>query len=163
MANIKDIVVENAQIVFRNFSGKQGRFNAEGNRNFCLLLDHDLAEALAEDGWNVKFLTPRDEEEEPRPYLQVSLRFDIMPPKIYLIVGNKKTKLEEDSVNVLDFAEIENVDLVVRPYAWEVSGRNGLKAYVKSMYVTIVKDEFADKYADVPDSAVTSVDFEPFT
>ncbi len=85
-----------------------------------------------------------------------------MPPKIFLVAGNKKTKLDENTVNVLDFAEIENVDIVVRPYSWEVSGHSGVKAYVKNMYVTIVKDEFEDKYADVPDSAMSSVDFEPF-
>ena len=76
-----------------------------------------------------------------------------------MIAGNKKMKLEEDRINILDWAEIENVDIVIRPYNWEVNGQTGVKAYLKNMYVTIVRDEFADKYDDIPESA-TSVSME---
>ena len=150
MANrVANISVENAKIIFRNFAGKPSKFNAEGKRNFCLLIDDESANKFKLDGWNVKYLNPRDPDDKPQPYIQVSVAFDNFPPNIYLISGGKKTKLNEDTVSVLDYAEIENVDLIIRPYNWEVSGKSGIKAYVKNMYVTIVENEFEKKYRDL--------------
>lgn len=149
MANrVNNISVENARIIFRNFAGKESKYNAKGKRNFCLLLDHEYAEGLKEEGWNVKYLTPRYPEDEPQAYIQVSVTFDNFPPNIWLIAGGKKTKLDEDTVSSLDYAEIENVDLIVRPYTWEVNDKGGVKAYLKNMYVTIVENEFEKKYRD---------------
>jgi hypothetical protein len=72
------------------------------------------------------------------------------PPKITLITGTGRQFLDEDTVNILDWAEFEAVDLIVRPYNWELNGKKGVKAYLKTMYVTIVEDELAKKYRDVP-------------
>lgn len=153
----KNIVIENARIGFRNFSGKEGKFNPAGRRNFCVFLETDLARTLESDGWNIRWLQPRDEEEEEQAYLQVAVSYDNIPPKIILVSSNGKSKLDEDSVNILDWAEIENVDLIIRPYNWDVNGKSGVKAYVKSMYVTLVEDEFEGKYMDVPDSAANTL------
>jgi hypothetical protein len=151
MANqrIGNINVENARIIFRNFAGKESKFNAKGKRNFCLCLDDDDAEKLKEIGWNIKYLSPRDPDDAPQAYIQVAVAFENIPPKIWLITGGKKTELNEDTVAALDYAEIENVDLIIRPYVWEVNGKTGIKAYVKNMYVTIVENEFEKKYRNL--------------
>lgn len=151
MANqrISNISVENARIIFRNFAGKESKFNAKGKRNFCLVLDNDVAEDLKDIGWNIKYLSPRDPDDVPQAYLQVAVAFDNFPPKIWLITGGKKTELNEETVSVLDYAEIENVDVIVRPYIWEVNGKSGVKAYVKNMYVTIAENEFEKKYRNL--------------
>ena len=154
----KNIVIENARIGFRNFSGKEGKFNPAGRRNFCVFLETDLAKELEEDGWNIRWLQPRDEAEEPQAYLQVAVSFDNIPPKIILVTKKSKTPLDETSVDILDWAEIDNVDLIIRPYNWDVNGKGGVKAYIKTMYVTIVEDEFESKYYDVPDSAANSLE-----
>lgn len=152
-----NIVIENAQIGFRNFSGNAGKFNPAGRRNFCVFLDNDLGKVLENDGWNVRWLQPKDEADEPKPYLQVAVSYDNIPPKIVLVTKKGKTVLDEQSVSILDWAEISCVDLIIRPYNWEVSGKGGVKAYVKSMYVSIVEDEFESKYYDVPDSALNTI------
>ena len=156
MAN-KNIVIENARIGFRNFSGKEGKYNPPGRRNFCVFLDTDFAKNLETDDWNVRWLKPRDEEEDPQAYLQVAVNFDNIPPKVVLITSHGQNVLDEEQVGMLDWAEIENVDLIIRPYNWSVNGKQGVKAYLKSLYVTIVEDEFESKYYDVPDSASTSI------
>lgn len=152
-----NINIENATIAFRNFSGKEGKFNPAGRRNFCVILDQDISNVLVEDGWNVKYLRPRNEDELPQPYIQVAVNYKNIPPKIVLITSSGKTTLDENTVSMLDWAEISNVDLIVRPYNYEVNGKTGVKAYCKSMYVTIEEDEFEKKYSDVPDSAVNSL------
>lgn len=150
---VGNIVMENATVRFRNFSGKEGRYNPAGKRNFCVFLDAENAEKLLTEGWNVKKLTPRDPADPPQDYLQVEVSYKNIPPTIYLISSGGKQLLDEGNIDILDWAEIEKVDLIIRPYSWEVNGKSGIKAYCKTMYVTIAEDEFAELYKDVPDSA----------
>lgn len=156
-----NITIENARLIFRNFSGNQTAYNPQGRRNFCVILeDEKLADALAKDGWNVKELQPREEGDKPQPYMQVAVSYENIPPMIKVISSRGQTILDESTVNMLDWAEIKNVDLIIHPYNWEVNGKSGVKAYVKTMYVTIEEDELAAKYEQAP--AQVSDDDIPF-
>lgn len=147
----KGVMMEGVRITFRNFAGKEGPYNSEGDRNFAVLLDEKTAKAMAEDGWNVKALKAREEGDPDQPYLPVAIGFKIKPPRIVMVTSRGRTTLDEQSCEILDWAEIENVDLIVRPYEWSVNGKSGIKAYLKSIYVTVREDELEQKYAAMDD------------
>lgn len=146
------VSMEGVRIGFRNFNGEEGQYNKKGDRNFVVFLDDETAKNMKAEGWNVKFPKDRDDidpdEDTREPYLPVSVTFGQYPPKVVLIngQGGKATKLDEDSVGMLDWAEIVDVDCIIRPYNWTVNGNSGTKAYLKALYVTINEDEFAEKY-----------------
>ena len=139
---------ENCRIIFRNFAGEQSQYNRAGDRNFCVVIeDKEVADKLAADGWNIKHLPPLDEGGEETSYLPVAVSYNNVPPTIVMLSSRGRTHLDESTIDILDYAEIETVDLIVNPYNWEVNGKSGVKAYVKSMYVTIREDALARKYA----------------
>jgi hypothetical protein len=146
------VLMEGVRLIFRNFAGKEGKYNAEGDRNFGVVIDDATAEAMLADGWNVKYLKPRedDEDETPTPWLPVAVGYGKgRPPRIVVITSRGRTNLDEHAVEMLDWADITNVDMIVRPYHYEVRGDKGVKAYVQSLYATIEEDELEKKYADL--------------
>lgn len=146
----KDLILEDVMIGYRNFAGVEGPYNKAGDRSFAAFLDEALAERLLNDGWNVKWPKEKDDissEEDTRlPYLPIAIGYNNYPPKVIIIANDNKTKLGEAEIEMLDYADIINVDIVVRPYNYTVLGKTGVKAYVKSLYVTIEVDAFYDKY-----------------
>lgn len=146
----QNLTIENATILFRNFSGEASKYNRRGDRNFCVLLDSDVAAMLKNDGWTIRYLKPRDPDEAPQAYMQVKVSFENIPPQVILVTKKNKKALSEDNVEMLDWAELERVDLIIRPYNWSVEGKSGVKGYLKTGYFTIVEDEFASRYEDLP-------------
>ena len=145
--------IDDARIVYRNFSGAPSKFNREGDRNFAVVIEtQQQADALIEEGSNVKIKAPRDEGEDPFIYLPVKIKFNDRGPSVYLRSGKAMRKLGEDTVDVLDNVDILSVSMDLRPYDWEVNGKSGRTAYLQSINVTQEVDRFADIYAEVNDS-----------
>lgn len=145
MANT--LIMENAKIRFRNFAGRPDEYTREGDRSFALVIeDEDLANKLREDGWNVKMRLPKEEGDEPWYYLKVKVNFNGVSPKVVEVTSRNRVALNEGTVGILDTAELKSVDVEVSPYHWEVGGRSGITAYLKTMYATIEEDPFAAKY-----------------
>ena len=148
------VMMEGVRIIFRNFAGKEGQYNREGDRNFAVLIDEKTAEMMDADGWNIKTLKPREgdgDEDDlgPQAYLPVSVNFRGRPPRIVMITSRGRTNLDESQIEILDWADIINVDLIVRPYEWTVNGKSGIKAYLQSIYVTIQEDPLEAKYNEL--------------
>lgn len=148
MANeAKTFMVEDARLVFRNFSGAESQYNRAGDRNFAVILDDKVAADMLRDGWNVKMLSSRDDEVEDTPYIQVAVGYKTRPPRIVMITSTGRTNITEDMVGTLDWVDIQTVDLIARAYEWEVNGKTGIKAYLQSMFITIEEDPLERKYA----------------
>lgn len=141
----RDILqIDDARIVYRNFSGTGSKFNREGDRNFAVVIpDQDIADELVNRGWNVKIKPPRDEDDTPFMFLPVKIKFNERGPKVYLQSGDKMVELDEESIDCLDDVDILGVDLDIRPYDWEVNGKQGRTAYLQSIHVVQEVDRFA--------------------
>lgn len=139
--------IDDARIIYRNFAGAASKFNREGDRNFAVVIpDQETADALSEQGWNVKIKPPRDEDDEPFMFLPVKVKFNDRGPIAYLQSLGNVTKLDEESIDCLDEIDIAQVDLDIRPYDWIVNGREGRTAYLQSISVIQEVDRFAARY-----------------
>lgn len=142
--------IDDARLIFKNFEGRGDKFNREGDRNFSVLIDDpDIADALINEGWNVRIKPARDEDEGPFMRLPVKIKFTDYGPNVYLKSGEHMNRLDEESIGCLDNIEIESVDLDIRPFDWEVNGRTGRTAYLQSIHVTQRIDRFAARYSNM--------------
>lgn len=148
--------INDARIAFRNFRGEGSLYNNEGDRNFSLVIpNEEIAEALQNDkneygaGWNVKIRVPREEGEQPFMHLPVKVKYtERSKPKAFLITGNNRIRLTEETIGMLDDIDIKSVDLDIRPYDGE--GRFGphRTAYLQSIYVVQNIDRFEARFAE---------------
>lgn len=149
------LMIEDARITYKNFSGVGSMYNREGDKNFALIIpDEETKDRLIEDvneygiGWNVKIKAPRDEQDDPFMYINVKVKFNDFGPTVYLISGNKKRRLDKESVSMLDKIRIASVDMEIAPSDGKAQNKPYRAAYLRSMYVIQEMDRFSDKYAE---------------
>lgn len=141
--------IDDARIIYRNFSGVGGKFNREGDRNFAVVIpDQEAADALIKEGWNVKIKPPREDGDSPFMYLPIKVKFNERGPACYLVTGTRMNRLDEHTVSCLDDVDISSVDMDVRPYDWNVNGKDGRTAYLQSIKVIQQIDRFAAEQED---------------
>ena len=150
MARNDKLLLEDAEILggrFRNFRGEAGRYNAEGDRSFCVVVPNELVSTLLEEGWNVKELNG----DEEKYFLKVKVSYRFKKPKIVLVTSEQQTLLDEENVDVLDWEDIVSADVYINPSKYQKDdGRVGMSAYLDSLYVTIEEDPLEKKYAHIP-------------
>ena len=148
---IDKITLEGVKLLFANFSGKEIKvknkvMNQEGSRNFCVYLDDDIAEKLEKDGWLIKYTVANEQyEQEARPYIKVHISSSGRPSDslMVMISGDDKVRLRDESISLLDNADITNADMIIR--AWEYEPGK-VSAYLKSGYFTVYQDDLEKKY-----------------
>lgn len=150
-----NLKIEGARLIFRNFQGKKTDFNEEGNRNFGVIIDSpELASTLKEDGWNIRFLPPRNPEEDEKEtfWLPVKVSYKKFAPTAILITEQGKVRLTEETIDQLDWSRLKSVDLIINPYNYDsFAGRPaGISAYLQTIYATVREDDFYEKYNEIP-------------
>lgn len=160
--------VEQAGMIYKNFTGKPTKVNpAGGKRTFSLVLTKELGERLDGMGWNVKVKEVRDQLGEGEFTRTVSWsdyidnyqgEFDHAlvyteivvnenseyPPKIYKIseFNGEKTMalIPPEHWNTLDESELVNMDIVIHPYTHgrSIANPDAKKGYLKTMYATMM-------------------------
>lgn len=151
------IQMDDCRIIYRNFEGREDKYNRKGDRNFAVIIEtEEQADALVNDkneygaGWNVKVKPPRDEDEGPFMTLPVKVKFNGRGPAVWLVVGdNDPVKLDKEDVGMLDRIDIARVDLDIRPYDDIINGRPFRSAYLQSICVVqdLTRDRFAARFA----------------
>lgn len=143
----KLLQIDDARIIFKNFSGEESKFNRAGDRNFAVRIDDtELADQLIADGWNVTVKPPKEEGDDPRMYIKVKIKFNDRGPKVFLKSGKHVRRLSEQNVGLLDSIDILRVDLDLRAYDWEVNGKTGRTAYLDSINVEQNLNRFEEYY-----------------
>lgn len=142
----KEFMVEDAKIIYRNFTGRTGPYNATGQREFSVIIPPESIDGLSAEGWNVKIKEPQEEGDEPFAFITVKVGFKY-PPRVTMMTSRARTPLTEETISILDSADILSVDVICQGSEWDVNGKTGLSAYLKTLFVTIQEDYLEKKYA----------------
>ncbi len=145
------LVFEDAQMIFRDFSGRESKYNRDRKRSFAIVIDDEqVADDLIQLGWNVKELKRRDEDEPMR--WRLSVRLDMTkarPPKVMRVTRHSQVQLStNEEIETLDGDDILDISAVVRPYRYEDrdTGEMRNSAWLKELWVRVDDNIFADKY-----------------
>jgi hypothetical protein len=133
----KTVKVENARIIFRNFSGKERKNNEEGERTFCVVLDDSTAKELSKSKWDVKWFNDVKQDDVSIPYLQVTINPNAFFPSVIIVEKDCRRIFNEDTVPMLDKIKIKSANVTMNGYSWVVGNHRGVKVYLEELIATI--------------------------
>lgn len=162
MADSYTVTLRNSRILggaFRNFGGEVRKpYNKTGQRVFAATIaDPKQAEELRADGWNIGCLEPQEGRDgDPTYFVNVKFAFKSDNPRIkhnptiYMFSGATKdaegntryknrTLLDEDTVDELNDATIENATVTINGNPWvdEETGQTKYSAWLRTLKVAI--------------------------
>ena len=111
-----------------------------GNYGFTVFLPENVYNDMWEEGWYVKH-KEKYAGDQREFSLDVGFRFDMYPPNITMVTHDGASVIvTEDNVALLQTADFERVDLIVRPHNWKSkTGDKGVAAKVDTMTVWLKK------------------------
>lgn len=155
----RTIDIEGAELTYCNFAGQASKYNAEGKRNFNIVIrDSEIAQSLLAEGFNVRIRPPRDPDDSPVYLLKVNATFSQnrrRDPQVDMVVGDSHTRLigypldemgnHGDDVARLDEENIQYANMTIRGWEYEEGKKS---AYLVEMHAHIRLSRWARKYAE---------------
>ena len=141
----KELVIENAEFFYRNFSGMPTALNPDGDYRVGVRIDGRRAKKLRSEGWNIKEAKNKGKKLWMLP-VKIELHADSVLDKAKLnttgsimIQGHDVSyPITEFNAGFLDYAEIKSAK--VRIIGWEYKRKDGEKilvAYLRNCYVIV--------------------------
>lgn len=157
MANNRDeeILMEDVEIKWRNFAGNVTEFNKLGYNLFTIVVPDNIdVDQMIKDGWNIKWkpVDRQDPDAGEWPSLEIRVNMDSKyPPKVVMRSEQtkKRTFLTKDLLVELDSADIVKCDIMVGPNHYNINGKKGIRAYLRSMWATVHEDPLDMKYREL--------------
>lgn len=137
------VFIDDTRFIFRtNFSGEPDPKFGNRQRNGNILIPEELADELADEGYDVRVTKPREGEEEgfiPRYFVKAILNYredvdEREQPKVYLVEeGHDPELLDEETVGIIDNIYVLNVKATLAKTYLKKYDRKVL--YIRVMYV----------------------------
>lgn len=145
----ENIEILDARLVFRNFSGREDKFNVAGKRNVSVVLSPEQAADLKARGVNVRTREPRNEEEDEFHTVKLNIPFHSKgrPPRVVMVSETQQTDMTEDTIHILDNIDIISADVQFR--LWEYDPGKFSAQLVKT-YIKIREDRMDQRYSNIP-------------
>jgi len=150
---MNNLIIEDAKVIFPNFSGRENRYNREGNRCFSVVVPNaELAMQLKDDGWNIKERIINGEPQGEYYINGININYDYyLKPRIVYVSNGHEIELTEELFDSgiagqLDGRGAERYDISIRPRVWErPDGSSGIKGYVDEMRIVAKKSLFGQR------------------
>lgn len=137
-----------AQIKFKNFEGREYKFNPLGSRRFTIFFDYSELDSIMLRDWPIKYSVERTDRDLPiYAYIPVKVRFDEineqdLTPKVFLTLKGEKSietrELDEDTIKILDWAPFTYCDVTIHSQPWDFgTGKSGVMALLDELHVII--------------------------
>lgn len=161
------LFIEDAELIFTNFAGREKKFNAEGKRNFCVYIDNDTAKYLEEKHYTIKWDERRNPDDDPVPFIRVNIKynekFPQLDPEAYKVTSRGATPVREENIGDFDMEEMENVNLIINLYTREnEDGSVSTTGYLNSIVAKIEENPFLSGIAIAGEELMDDVEELPF-
>lgn len=143
----KMVTLRNVEILWHNFAGRGTDKNAEGDRNFNIIIPDDMVDELRGKNVPVKTWTAQDGTVVNHAKIKVSFKREDKRPSIRLAVnGGAFRTIEEDDLYMIDTAlnsgTISNIDIRFEPSYYTKNG-GGYSLYLQN-FRAVIEDPFED-------------------
>jgi hypothetical protein len=141
------IILQDAQLLFPNFSGAPTEYNKAGDRNACVLIDDALAARLADIGWNIRIGKSSDPDVVPGKFISFTVKTDSkFPPRLWLVrPGRRPELMAPEEYNILDFARFQSVSLKINQYIWQEKPQK-VSGFLEEGFFELMPDPLHDRY-----------------